>query len=615
MLSLLLTGYSSDTENYTQKYPGRSSLSDIDGQYQASKAGILATPLLIHSQFMQKENKKNLRDENIKSGKTKLKDDKIFQRSGTKLSQHLDKNIKSNPGATKTQGKSKPAKMLLREEEESLKGPQCVQKEQADWYSCSDISASGSFVGFYLFNKSSQETALSPSIERDEEHTRSKLNEDIIFMKSNKLGLQSSVNCLMAQEATQNNKDCDVELCEVQKHTLESFAAGLVGKICKAALSRQVNASSKEFAKEYVADLIRLAKCKLIEEEKLKSKTEEKGTIHMDEIESPSFSKVWKYSRNFSVEIAESLKSRDPVIRDGEADTDSNSREKEKPPEKNDCEFEDLLERNMIVSLESSNEVTTTSSSNSSSQSIHLNTRNESAQPSPMKSEQHYASDKELVADYTTEKGAENFQTTNENMSETKNMLYGNSDRRSKEITSQGTEEKKFEESRENGKSALINDALLGDPARSNHQENECTNHPFADEVSCGNVTNAKDTKGKPKSEVEIQVSDLSDDAITSIYNAESWKPKGESLEKSLPSNKEISDISNNKMDTCFRRRACYKRTMSESQASERKRWSPFEFGDNNLHSFHSSALQCMATPKYVRSSSCPVVSEVSVNI
>ena len=67
---------------------------------------------------------------------------------------------------------------------------------------------------------------------------------------------------------------------------------------------------------------------------------------------------------------------------------------------------------------------------------------------------------------------------------------------------------------------------------------------------------------------------------------------------------------------SCSRRRGFYKRTVSESQASERKQWNSTQPGDedvqttSNVHG-HPSCRPDQTPPKFVRSTSCPVVSEV----
>lgn len=582
---------------------------------------------------MRKTNgdKKNVYNENaamncslkrISPEKQKTKDGDIALKSGTIiLNKAVDKNENSGKGAEKDLKKRKHDKVGCRNE-----GPQYVQTEQPDWYSSSDISASDSFVGFYLFNKSTEETAQSSTI--DEESSLRRNDGDVTFVKSNELGLQRRSDSLRGQEAIENNRDGIVDLWGAP-HSLESFAAVYVRKICEVTLSRHTKEKSKEVAREIVANVVRLARCKLIQQEESTSRLEscsyeEKGNVHMDDIENPSFSKVWKYSRVFSAEFCESLKNKDSVTRDEGVDTYSNNKE---VGNVDDCQFEELLERRMIDSLETSNDDPTSTSFNSSNQSINIDTLGVNAsESSTLKTNQEcFVLDREFIRDYTLEEAANNIQTTNEVICETKNeMVNGHCDMTQKEIAFQDEkEEKKWKESGENENSS----SNLGKPPPCNTEDRESkdTNRMQKNATGFSNETKAEDctsttTDYTPKTYENTHVSDLSNG--DKPFNTGGGKPGEKKFEKSLSSlarNNQTNDKSDNNLniDSLFtRRRALYKRTMSESQASERKQWSPLESTDSSLYtSFHFSTLPCTAAPKYVRSSSCPVVSEVSENI
>ena len=63
------------------------------------------------------------------------------------------------------------------------------------------------------------------------------------------------------------------------------------------------------------------------------------------------------------------------------------------------------------------------------------------------------------------------------------------------------------------------------------------------------------------------------------------------------------------------RRRPFYKRTVSESQASERKQWNYTQPGDDDMQvtsNLNPSGWPGNTPPKFVRSPSCPDVTEAS---
>ena len=498
-------------------------MSGLDATYQSSKVGILATPRLTRPLFIRKTNSKTNQNKNLSFGK---------------------------------HGKTR------REEERYQQiGPQCVQNEPTDWNSCSEISASGSFVGFYSCNKPTRDDASYSEIDISQKDLSRRKDEDVEFMKSIGQGLQA--NRLLEQEAGKDNiKDCLVERCRVQGQSLKSFAALYVSEICKVALSILVKERSKAFAKEYVANVIRLANCKFTQLKNSKTQTEkyhieeQESNMLMDEIENPSFSKVWKNSGVFSG--CESRQGNDYPQGDRCIYKKSNSREEGKVKDQNDFQFEEFLEKKMVDSLESlSSDDSTTSSSNSSRQSVDVETR-EKGVSSPRKDNQEYHDfNNDLMVDCTLKKTVKIIRTSNEIDCATRNQVSaGNVDIEIKEM--------RLEESKKIENTILLNDALNLGGRLSSKQESENTADNYRkDEKNCRTERNSED-----------------------------------------------DEISTSGSDNCFRQRPPYKRTMSESQASDRKQWSPLESDDGSF-SFHSSALSCMAAPKYVRSASCPVISEV----
>ena len=497
------------------------------------------------------------------------------------------------------------------EERDQEIGPQCVQSEPQDWYSCSEISASSSFVGFYSCNKSKKDAASYSEIEIGQINLLRRNDGDMELMKSNDQGLQT--NCLLVQEAGKDNsKNCIVERCRVQGQSLKSFAALYVGEICEVALSVLFKERPKEFAKEYVANVIRLANCKVTQLEKSETQTEkhqleeQETDMLMNEIENPSFSKVWKNSGVFSAKTSESHQGNDSAKRGQGVDMNSKSREEGEVKNKNDFHFEEFLEKKMVDSLEFGSDDPTSSSSNSSRQSIDLVTR-ENVENS-LNNQECNGFNNELAADCTQlSKAAKNIQTSKEIKCAKRNELStGNFDMEIKENA--------FQENGKNENVTLINDALKNvGGLLSNSQANENTNHYKNEEMDCSTQRNTEGcqdaiTNFKPGGEeTEPSVSCVSKNAMPDnsgscnlVIGKDSENLLGVTMEKQLKDN----------IDNCFRQRAPYKRTMSESQASERKQWSPLESGDDGF-SFHSSAPSCMAAPKYVRSTSCPVVSEV----
>ena len=549
-----------------------------------------------------KENKKKLEDENVAlkyslkrrcQEKGKGKDGKIAQKSEKNKLSHLllNKNVSNGKEkhGTKKGGRSKEI------------GPQYVQNEQPDWKSCSDISASDSFVGFYTLNKATEGNYKSSTTDSFEFGTLNRIVE------SNETELQGKSN-LLAPNATGISKSCPTKLCGVQKQNLESFAGVFVGRMCEVAISRYVKEKTKEIAKEFVADILRIVQIK-IQQEKSKSQ------MCCDEkIELPSFSKVWKYSRVFPTEISESFKSYDSVIRDKEPDTCLSSKDVGDMGAKSDRQFEEFLEKKMVESLESSNGgVSTLNSFNSSSKLIDLETQDK-AECFSLKNRQEckgFDKAKDPTADSSLKKAEINIHHSNEITSEIRNQeLIENCDIKG-EMTLQGEVETSAVHASNLEESRILN---------GNVQENKNNSaHIKSISEDCKIASIDSNSKGHDEFEdsAEMFCSGLSEDAVL-LNNDGSLIPEEKSSETSYDQcvlKKLGSDKNDTNTEPCFRRRPFFNRTVSESQASERKQWSPLESGDSNLamHSFHSSTLSYKTAPKYVRrSSSCPMVSEVS---
>ncbi|KAJ7379403.1 hypothetical protein OS493_016640 [Desmophyllum pertusum] len=388
-------GYSSDTESSL----GQSSISDIDSQYQtSSNAGILVTPMLSRSKLLRRtslETDKDVLGDTKKNAAQKKRQDenKALNHSLKRISlgkgEHGVVKIAHNNLATGSVGhrraearstgndrdKQKQDKVQYRSEV----GLQRVQNEQPDWNSCSDISAVRSFDGFCLFNKSIKRAAKSSTIE---ENTLRIKHGGLKFVKSNELGLKEISNCLLTQEAVENNYGGVAGLCGAQKHQLKIFAADYVGKICEIALSIKVQETYEAFARDFVESIVSLAKRQITDCKSSQSQVELEITCEensdtkkrRDFKEHPSFSKVWKYSQVFAPDhdISESLRIKDSQVKDKELDTFSKHCEKEDSRAITDCQYDAELESEVVESPISSNNSLATTSSNSSSESMEL---------------------------------------------------------------------------------------------------------------------------------------------------------------------------------------------------------------------------------------------------
>lgn len=566
------TGYCSDTENSTQECREQANLLGIQAQSQVSKAGILATPVLSRPQFLRKtsaneKEKRKGQDKSmpIKCSLTRKGKEKEKRKSDTdEQNPDFEGNLIRTPHTKNCQERRKHGVNLVsckREKDESSYrvDPKCVQSNQPDWYSSSDVSASDSFVGFYLSKKST------------EENDSSKVGN----LSPNLSGSDSfSTEPFGAHEA----------------RSLQRFATTIVGKICEVAFSRCVKETAKDIAIKFVAEIVLKAKNKLVQKETVNCCYEDlNGNMGREEVKSPSFSKVWKYSRSFPTEIFESLKINDSRLLDKDSDMCSRSKEDSDVESKNDSQFEEFLERTLLDSLESSYECgSMQSGSHSSNELNELKSQNKGGDFIPEKGHEYHSSDNELFPHHSLVNTETNIQRSNDVSSGFGIHMT------TYEQALQGRDENL----------ALINQTLQ-----------------LASRASHGN---SKEKENKNKTQTDVKMCP----DRTPSEDSNDFNPKDPEEDPNVPSKMFGSVVSNVDLtntgrliadekssfgnEPSFLRRFLYKRTVSESQASERKHWSPLETEERNLRSSHSSTFSSNAMTKHFRSSSCPVVSEVS---
>ena len=174
----------------------------------------MATPRLIHTQLLRKSNE---------SEKKSLEG---YHKHGT--------------GDTESRAKQK-----IGFED---KGLQYMQNEPASGPFGASIKRSCTYSEI----ESSQENLV-----RNKEEVR-KLTE------TNELRFKRSANSLLGE----NDKRFNEESSGISAPRLKSFAATYVENICKEALSRTATEWSKKYAKEYVANIIYLARWGLIQQER-----------------------------------------------------------------------------------------------------------------------------------------------------------------------------------------------------------------------------------------------------------------------------------------------------------------------------------------------------------
>ena len=566
------TGYCSDTENSTQECREQANLLGIQAQSQVSKAGILATPVLSRPQFLRKtsaneKEKRKGQDKSmpIKCSLTRKGKEKEKRKSDTdEQNPDFEGNLIRTPHTKNCQERRKHGVNLVsckREKDESSYrvDPKCVQSNQPDWYSSSDVSASDSFVGFYLSKKST------------EENDSSKVGN----LSPNLSGSDSfSTEPFGAHEA----------------RSLQRFATTIVGKICEVAFSRCVKETAKDIAIKFVAEIVLKAKNKLVQKETVNCCYEDlNGNMGREEVKSPSFSKVWKYSRSFPTEIFESLKINDSRLLDKDSDMCSRSKEDSDVESKNDSQFEEFLERTLLDSLESSYECESMQSGSHSSNELNeLKSQNKGGDFIPEKGHEYHSSDNELFPHHSLVNTENNIQRSNDVSSGFGIHMT------TYEQALQGRDENL----------ALINQTLqLGSRAsHGNSKEKENKNKTQTDVKMCPDRTPSEDSNDfNPKDSEEDP--NVPSKMFGSVVSNVDLTNTGRLIAD------EKSSFGN---EPSFLRRFLYKRTVSESRASERKHWSPLETEERNLRSSHSSTFSSNAMTKHFRSSSCPVVSEVS---
>lgn len=467
--------------------------------------------------------------------------------------------------------------------------------------------------------------------------------------QQNDLRLQGMTNFSPTQEIAQNSNSCAFELSGVQKHKMDIFAAEYVGKICEIALSRNVKEKSLELAKDFVTNVVNLAERRIMECENPQSRKEDVGFEEKDNLEkndgceeSPSFSKVWKYSQVFATEheIPESLRRENSRLRDSEFETCSKLRRKGDVQVRNGCEYEELGPKEVAESPMSSNSSLTTNASNSSTQSLELqkpHTKNDSLPT--------YELDNELNTHCVPKKAANNphslpgiiseFEHSNDEIlandqldTNTKfdTSAYSPEDGEvtsdncytcAKEVAFEGSDESKktkSEKSNDMGNAVSVNDLAstvnLDKTRQEKGSENENTNCSQNDEIGfCNELNSAAEENETTKTEGKHGPPNI----FTGDLSSNAGKKETNGI---LPAKKQENDSRN---ESNYRRRALYKRTVSESQASERKQWCSTEPGGEDFQAtfrrFHSSCRPDSTAPKFVRSTSCPVVSEVSRNL
>ena len=83
------------------------------------------------------------------------------------------------------------------------------------------------------------------------------------FRQQDDIRRQGTTSFLPTQEVAQNSNSSVLDLSGVQKREVNVFAAAYVGKICETALSKIVKEKSQEVAKDFVTNVVSLAKHRL----------------------------------------------------------------------------------------------------------------------------------------------------------------------------------------------------------------------------------------------------------------------------------------------------------------------------------------------------------------
>lgn len=591
LIHYFFTGYSSDTDSFPEKSLSLQGISNTDDRHQASN-GILATPMLVNTKLVHRTNLKTKEDA-IDDTQKSLSSNVTVEDENNALNHSVITFRNVGTTLSKRQRNVEGEKVWYKKET----GPQYVQKKQPN---CS-IQTSGNSLTY-------------------KENTLDTLDakQGFNFRQQDDIRRQGTTSFSPTQEVAQNSSSSVLDLSGVQKREVNVFAAAYVGKICETALSKIVKEKSQEVAKDFVTNVVSLAKHRInpkSQDEGVSSEERDNTEKNDGGQESPSFSKVWKYSQLFAAdhvhEIPESLRQENLRLKGSEIDAQV----------KNSCQCDEVLDQ-VVESPTSSNGSLTASSSNSSSQSLEPHkphTKNSSLPPFELEKEldshsvlkkvannsqslqgvnsesQHFHDEQILANDQQLDTNAKFDQSvcSLEDGGVTSISCYTCA----KEIPMEGNDES--EKSIDGG-----NDVSVSDLDKTKHdQESDSEN-------SSNSFCNELNSEGNKITKIEHEhpspshfAGDVSNNAATEEKN-------------NLPVKKQDNRGRN---EFIYSRRPLYKRTVSESQASERKQWRSTEPGGEDLQAtfrgFHSSCREDMIAPKFVRSTSCPVVSEVSGNL
>ena len=455
------------------------------------------------------------------------------------------------------------------------------------------------------------------------------------FGQQDDLGLQGTTSLPPTQEVAQNSSSHVLELSGVQKEKMDIFVAEYVGKICETAVSKRVKEKSQEVAKNFVTNVVSLAKNRVMECENPQSQEdvsfEEKDhTEKNDGCEAgPSFSKVWKFSQVFApdhaYEIPESLRIENSRLKGSEFDTCSILQSKGDSQVKNNCQCD---ETGNEVAESTSNSSLEANSLNSSIQSLEIY-KPHTKKYSSLKNQL----DNELDTHSALKKGSINSNNLQEVNSEFKHP-------NNEQILAnyQVDTNTKFDESalslEDDGVTSVSCYTCANEvPVERNEHSNKTESENSTEISNAVSVSDLGETKQVKESDSENSTSQNDESGFCNELNSEESETTKTDEKHATPSiiTGDFSDYavakeSNNvpakkqeygdRNELDFRRRPLYKRTVSESQASERRQWCSMEPGGEDLqeafHRFHFSCRPDNTAPKFVRSTSCPVVSEVS---
>jgi len=513
-----------------------------------------------------------------------------------------------NVGTASSCGRRKPKQEIVWYKKDT--GPQYVQRKQIN----NSIKTTENFL-------------------TDKENILSAKQGGSNFGQQDDLGLQGTTSLPPTQEVAQNSSSHVLKLSGVQKEKMGIFVAEYVGKICETAVSKRVKEKSQEVAKNFVTNVVSLAMNRVMECENPQSQEdvsfEEKDNMEKnDGCEAcPSFSKVWKFSQVFApdhaYEIPESLRIENSRLKGSEFDTCSNLQSKGDTRVKNNCQCDET--GNEVVES-TSNSSLEANSLNSSIQSLE-NYKAHTKKDSLLKSKP----DNELDTHSALKKGSINSKTLQGVNSE---FEHPNNEQISANY--QVDINTKFDESalslEDDGVTSVSCYACANEvPVEGNEDSNKTESENSTDISNAVSVSDLDETKHMKVSVSEISTSQNDESGFCNELNSEESETTKTDEKRNKPSiltgdfsNNAAAKESNNvpakkqdygdrnELDFC--RRPLYKRTVSESQASERRQWCSMEPGGEDLqetfHRFHFSCRPDSTAPKFVRSTSCPVVSE-----